>query len=192
MARGDGKDDIARGETSSPRDRRRYSSSHGDSSRVLRQNQGGSATGPRDAGPPGIPSIKELKALNQRVHEDAGFPEFSALDQPSPLESCLERARAAYAGTPDGIIQTAALLAHGIAQAQSFRDGNRRTAYFATRSFLYANRFGYLTSPHDSSDHTLARYLNQVVEGSKGNRPGPEKFKALFSRRDKRRKTTEP
>jgi len=80
------------------------------------------------------------------------------------------------------VIQTAALLAYGIARAQAFVDGNRRTAYFATLSFLEANGYGHL-SPKAGDDHSLARYLNQVVEDQAGDQPGPEKFAQLFSRR---------
>jgi death-on-curing family protein len=162
--------------------RRGYSSSHGDPSGILQQEQGQSSAGPEDARPPGFPSIEELEELNRKIHDDAGSPERFKLDQPSPLESSLERARAAYADTPDGVVQTAALLAHGIARAQSFVDGNRRTAYFATLSFLEANGYGHL-SPKAGDDHSLARYLNQVVEDQAGNQPGPEKFARLFSRR---------
>jgi len=85
------------------------------------------------------------------------------------------------------VIQTAALLAHGIAHAQAFVDGNRRTAYFATLSFLQANGYGYL-SPKSGDDHSLARYLNQVVEDQADNPPGPEKFARLFSRRQARKR----
>lgn len=99
----------------------------------------------------------------------------------------MERARAAYIDTPDGVIRTAALLAHGIAQAQAFVDGNRRTAYFATLAFLEANGYGHL-SPIAGDDHTLARYLNQVVEDQGGNPPGPDKFARLFSRRQARKR----
>lgn len=185
MGRGSDKNDPQGNETTGPRQGQRYSSSHGNASRILQQEQGQSSAGPENARPPGLPSVEELKELNQRIHEDAGFPEFFKLDQPSPLESCLVRACAAYADTPEGVIQTAALLAHGIAQAQAFRDGNRRTAYFVTQAFLQTNGYGYL-SPKTTDDHSLARYLNQVVEGQASSSPGPEKFAALFSRRFRR------
>lgn len=145
--------------------------------------------GAEDARPPGFPSIEELKELNREIHEDTGFPEHFKLDQRSPLDSCLTEAEAAYAATADGVIQTAAILAHGIARAQAFRDGNRlrdgnrRTAYVATRTFLYGAGYGYLTSADGVSDHTLARCLNQVVEPGKGTSPTPKKFAALFRRR---------
>ena len=145
-----------------------------------------------DARPSGFPSLDELKELNQRVHDDAGSPELFKLDQPSPLEDCLARARFAYAETPEGVIETAAILAHGIAQAQAFVDGNRRTAYSATQYFLHENGYGYLTS-ETASDHLLARYLNQVVEPEKGcPAAGPEKFVALFTRRLKSRSAPSP
>ena len=142
--------------------------------------------GTEDARPPGFPSIEELEELNRRIHDDAGSPELFKLDQPSPLRSCLARARAAYTKTPDGVIETAALLAHGIAQAQAFVDGNRRTAFSATQFFLHANGYGHLTS-RTEPDNMLARYLNQVVESPPARRPGPEKFVDLFSRRLKNR-----
>lgn len=144
--------------------------------------------GAEDARPPGFPTVEELRELNRAIHEDAGFPEHFKLDQRSPLDSCLARARAVYTATPDGVIEAAALLAHGIARAQAFRDGNRRTAYFATRTFLSGAGYGYLTSADGVSDHTLARYLNQVVEPGKGAPPGPQKFATLFRRRLRNRK----
>lgn len=154
----------------------------GNSCGLLHQDEGQPVAGAEDARPPGFPSVEELEELNRRIHDDAGSPELVKLDQPSPLRSCLARARAAYAGTPEGVIETAALLVHGIAQAQAFVDGNRRTAFFATQFFLHANGYGYLTSTTDS-DNMLARYLNQVVDAPPERRPGPEKFVELFSRR---------
>jgi prophage maintenance system killer protein len=135
----------------------------------------------KDARPPGFPSLVELKALNQRIHDDAGTPERYKLDQPSALKSCLEEAEAEYADTPEGVIRVAARLAHGIAQAQAFVDGNRRTAYFATQNFLVVSGYGQLTETR--SDHHLARYLNQVVEPANGKFAKREKFLDLFKRR---------
>jgi death-on-curing protein len=122
----------------------RYRSGHGDSSRVLHSREGQPAAGAEDARPPGFPSVEELCELNRAIHEDAGQPERYKLDQPAPLESCLDRARAGYAASPEGVVKVAAALAHGIAQSQAFRDGNRRTAYFAAQYFLAANGLGYL------------------------------------------------
>lgn len=113
----------------------RYRSGHGDSSRVLHSREGRPAAGAEDARPPGFPSVEELCDLNRAIDEDAGQPERYKLDQPAPLESCLDRARAGYAASPEGVVKVAAALAHGIAQAQAFRDGNRRTAISRPSTF---------------------------------------------------------
>jgi len=81
-------------------------------------------------------------------------------------------------------MSAAALLAHGIAQAQSFRDGNRRTAFISTQAFLDRHGFAYISI---GDDDMLTRYLNQVVE-RQGRffappAPGPDKFRELFLRR---------
>ena len=132
----------------------RYPSGHGDASGVFHSGEGQPTAGAEDARPPGFPGIEDLCELNRLIHEDAGQPERYKLDQPAPLESCLDRAREGYSASTAGVIRAAALLAHGIAQAQAFRDGNRRTAYFATQAFLNANGLGYL-SPESKSDHHL-------------------------------------
>jgi prophage maintenance system killer protein len=163
----------------------RYRSGHGDSSRVLHSREGQPAAGAEDARPPGFPSVEELCELNRAIHEDAGQPERYKLDQPAPLESCLDRARAGYGASPEGVVKVAAALAPGIAQAQAVRDGNRRTAYFAAQYFLAANGLGYL-SPETVSDHHLARKLNQVVE-NQARMQTPPSFETLLLRRLKNR-----
>lgn len=187
MAPGAETDDPDRGKRPGATRGGGYSPSHGNPGRVLPEEQAESSEGATDAGPPGFPSIEDLKELNREIHEDAGTPERFALDQPSPLESCLARARGSWSNTPQGFVRTAALLAHGIAEAQSFRDGNRRTAYFTSLSFLRVNGFGDLT-PIEADDHALANLLNRVVDRPIGSRPGPDRFEALFTRRLERRK----
>jgi len=167
---------------------RRYSDER-DRGRVLPQVPGRRAAGAGEAGPPGFPTLDDLKALNHAIHDDARQPERYALDQPSPVQSSLERALQAYEPSPEGIIRTAALLVHGIAQAQGFRDGNRRTAYIATKSFLEESGLGFVGRA-SKPDHMLVRYLNQVVE-SQGTRPAPDPqtFERFFLRRLRRHKT---
>jgi hypothetical protein len=116
----------------------RYGSGH-DGGRIFPQVQGDRASGTGGAWPPGFPTLDDLKEVNRAIHDDAEQPERYALDQPSPLQSSLERARQAYEPTAEGVIRVAVLLVHGIAHAQSFRDGNRRTAYIATKAFLDKN-----------------------------------------------------
>lgn len=162
--------------------------------RVLPEVQGEREASTGEAGPPAFPALDDLKAVNRAIHDDAGQPERYALDQPSPLEGSIERARQAYEPSPEGVIHAAALLAHGIAQAQSFRDGNRRTAYIVTKAFLDENGLGFL-GPTGRPDHMLVRYLNQVVDNVHRGRPvpGPDAFEKLFLRRLRsRRRRTKP
>jgi prophage maintenance system killer protein len=132
--------------------------------RRVRTRQDASGAGAGGSGAPGFPTVAALKALNERIHEDAGTPERYKLDQPSPLRSCLEHAENAYSpgGGPENVVRVAALIAHGITQAQAFRDGNRRTAYIATQTFLEANDLAHVSSL-DKDDDMLARRLNQIV-----------------------------
>jgi prophage maintenance system killer protein len=153
---------------------------------ILQAEPGSPSEGPKDDGPSGFPSIEDLKHLNREIHDDAGTPERFKLDQPAPLGDCLSEARAAYSDCAEGVIGTAALLAHGIARAQAFFDGNRRTAYFVALAFLNDNGYGHLSTKED--DQMLARYLNQVVEPATGHKPpGPQKFEELFIRRLRKR-----
>lgn len=170
---------------------RRYSPPYGPTGRAFPRQPEGPPSGDEEAGPPGFPSIASLAALNQDIHQNAGQPERFKLDQRAPLLGCLAHARAAFSPTDEGAIQTAALLAHGIAQAQAFRDGNRRTAYWATHFFLKANGLGHVMK---TDDDMVARYLNQVVENPLQGKPGPtpEAFAKLISRRLKTRKRPGP
>lgn len=162
-----------------------YDQPHGDPRRVLRTDEAREAAVPEEARPsPFVPSIDELAGLNRRIHEDDGAPGAFALDQRAPLLGCLDEVRRVDTASPQGIIKAAALLAHGIAQAQAFRDGNRRTALIATQAFLESHNFAYISRDEDDM---LARYLNQVVERQGRfhvRRPlGPRKFEELFLRR---------
>lgn len=71
-----------------------------------------------------------------------GFDPIVARDQlrdPAALESALARPRnhAAYQGAD--VAAQAAVLAHGLAQSQSFLDGNKRTALISMTTFLALN-----------------------------------------------------
>lgn len=79
------------------------------------------------------------------------------------------------------------MLAYGIAQAQAFRDGNRRTAYFAVRHFLEVNDLAWLSNP-EVSDDMLARRLNQIVirQSATGHIGSPNPIEALLARRFER------
>lgn len=135
----------------------------------------------------GIPDIEDLIALNRAIHADAGQPERHSLVERSALQSVIDRATEVYGSSNEDKIHAAAVLAHGIAAIQAFRDGNRRTAYWAVRMFLTANSLGYLSG---DNDHMLVRRLNQLVERSSTMRSAPslESFQALFARRLAKRK----
>jgi len=137
------------------------------------------------ARPPGVPAVGELAELNRAIHDDAGQPERYALDQRAPLLDVLKDAEASYPSTrdPAALAEIAGHLAYGIASAQSFRDGNRRTAFFAVYAFLRENDLAYLMAP---DDRMVVRYLNQLVEDQGRGRPQrvtPERFADLFTRR---------
>jgi death-on-curing protein len=65
---------------------------------------------------------------------------------PELLKSALARPmQAAYYEGADGVRQ-AAYLFHGLLMNHGFAQGNKRTAYAATRWFLWENRLGTLTA----------------------------------------------
>jgi prophage maintenance system killer protein len=84
-------------------------------------------------------------------------------------------------------LNAAAQLGFGIANAQAFLDGNRRTARAVTQTFLANNGLGHL-SPVDKEDHTLARLLNRVVTPAGADRATLDDFAELFRRRWRHRK----
>ncbi|MGE4427406.1 MAG: Fic family protein [Solirubrobacteraceae bacterium] len=107
------------------------------------------------------------------------------LDQRAALQGILADLVARYppAPTDQDLARIAGHLAHGVAAAQSFRDGNRRTAYWATHRFLCANGLGHLMA---YDDQMVARYLNQLVDDQGRGRPARvtvERFADLFLRR---------
>lgn len=166
-----------------------YDEGHGDTGRILRTDEEREAALPAPLGPSVAVAclLDELRDLNRRIHEDSGDPGAFALDQRAPLLGCLSAVQAVDTASPEGVIKAAALLAHGVAQAQAFRDGNRRTAFIATQAFLERHGLAYLSV---GDDDMLTRRLNQVVErqGHFG-RPPPtaDSFEKLFLRRLKKR-----
>ena len=79
------------------------------------------------------------------------------------LESALARpAQYAYYRDADLALQ-AAVIAHGIAESQSFVDGNKRTAELATLAFLDIN--GYEMSASDREEEELAAWIIELSEG---------------------------
>lgn len=93
----------------------------------------------------------------------AGFGQTNhALLRPQVLEGALGRAQNYHAYT-GSVPQAAAALAHGVGQAQSFEDGNKRTAYWLTHHFLHENGYGQMM-PDD--DVELAHHLVGYGKGT--------------------------
>lgn len=78
-----------------------------------------------------------------------------------PLESALARPinHARYDGAE--VAMQAAIVAHGIAQSQSFIDGNKRTALIAMTTFLALNGWNV-----DVPDLHLAQYILDLANGA--------------------------
>ena len=99
-------------------------------------------------------------ALHIRVMEDMGYHQ-APLRDPGLLESAvLKPQMAAYYEGAD-LVRQAALLAVGISQAQAYLDGNKRTAFIATVTFLEWNGVRFEADPLDA-----ARQIELVAERS--------------------------
>jgi prophage maintenance system killer protein len=148
----------------------------------LRHPQGSEIV--RSSRSPAFHDPREVVDANAFVHELAETPLGHCLEQPGLLEHALERAEVAYwaaPSEPNGVALAAAHLAHGIAAAQAFRDGNRRTAYVVSRTFLANNGFGHL-SDLGHEDQQLSRYLKATVD-SHGARYPLAAYERLFTGR---------
>jgi death on curing protein len=103
-------------------------------------------------------TVADVVALHDAVMRRTGYVPALLRDE-GLLDSALQRPRmAAHYGDADLIAQ-AALLAVGVAQAQAFLDGNKRTAYAALDVFLRLNNVYYTGDPIH-----LARQLESVAE----------------------------
>ena len=94
------------------------------------------------------PSLADAVAIHAMLMERTSSPP-AALRDEGLLESALMKPRmAAYYEQAD-LIDQAALLAVGIAQAQSFLDGNKRTAFAVADVFLRINGRYFVGDPLD-------------------------------------------
>lgn len=83
-------------------------------------------------------SLGDVIALHDAILQRLGAP-YAALRDEAALESAITRPRMAGHYEDADLFRQAALLAIGISQAQAFVDGNKRTAYAATETFLFIN-----------------------------------------------------
>jgi death-on-curing protein len=104
--------------------------------------------------------LSDVMALHIRVMESLGYRP-APLRDAGRLESAIVRPQMAAFYEDADLVRQAALLAVGIAQAQAYVDGNKRTAYIATVVFLEWNGARVEADPL-----ALARQLELVAERS--------------------------
>lgn len=122
-------------------------------------------------------TVADVIALHRAVMERTGYVPAPLRDEPG-LESAIMRPRmAAYYEGAD-LVRQCALLTVGIAQAQAFLDGNKRTAYAAADVFLRLNAFEFSGDPLE-----LARQLEVVAERSGSLADATDRFEAWLRER---------
>jgi death-on-curing protein len=102
--------------------------------------------------------IAEVIELHYRVMERTGAGSQGIRTQ-LELESALARPQMAAFYENADIIRQATVLAIGISQNQPFVDGNKRTAYAVSDSFLRANG-----QPYEGNPIEFAKQLEAVAE----------------------------
>jgi len=88
------------------------------------------------------------KALIKRARTKAGIRDFGL------LHSAVERARATFEGKdlyPTIFLKAGALL-QSICLNHAFSDGNKRTAWLATKRFLYSNHYHLKSNRMEAAD----------------------------------------
>jgi death-on-curing protein len=103
-------------------------------------------------------SLGEVLALHHAVMERTGGASQGLRDE-GALESAIMRPRMLAHYTRADLIEQASVLIAGIAQAQAFVVGNKRTAFAAGEVFLDLNGMQYFGEPLD-----LARQLELIAE----------------------------
>jgi death on curing protein len=115
-------------------------------------------------------NLAEVIVLHEVVMERTGYAAAPVRDA-GLLESAIQRPRtAAFYGDADLTAQ-AALLAVGIAQAQAFLDGNKRTAFVALDAFLRLNGSWFSDDPL-----ALAQQLEDIATRSDSLEAATQRF----------------
>ncbi len=113
-----------------------------------------------------FPSIEDAKAANQAIHNYYGTPEdyLPGEFMPGLLDNALQRAWDQHYTSNDRpnkrLINTGAHLLRNITQAQSFYDGNHRTARALTGRFFEENGLPHIM-PMREEDQELAKHMLQ-------------------------------
>lgn len=103
-------------------------------------------------------TVTEVVALHQLVMERTGASATPMRDR-GALESAVMRPQMIAFYEQADLIRECAALGVGIAQAQAFIDGNKRTAYAAADTFLRLNGMAFAGDPVE-----LGRQLEGVAE----------------------------
>lgn len=109
---------------------------------------------------PFFPTVEDATDINQEALESFGQTNHALL-RPDVLEGALGRAANHFhygeGEESQRIANAAAALAHGVGAAQSFEDGNKRTAYWLTHMFLHENGYPHLMGDDDEevADHLI-------------------------------------
>lgn len=104
------------------------------------------------------PEIAHVIELHHQVMERTGTRS-QGVRAPNELESAIARPRMAAHYANADIIRQATVLAIGLSQNQPFVDGNKRTAYAVSDSFLRVNGYTY-----DGAPVEFAEQLEAVAE----------------------------
>jgi prophage maintenance system killer protein len=140
---------------------------------------------------PWQPNLEDVCDANRAILEAYRHPEHYKLRDRGFLAQALADACGEHfeAGDSPGAIRAAAKLAHLIARAHAFRDGNHRTALVVAQTYLANNDLGAL-SVLGSDDIELAEHIAGTGIKSQPARYGPEdtaqllraRFERLYSR----------
>jgi len=124
--------------------------------------------------------VADLLALHQAVMERTGAAPAPLRDE-GLLESAAMRPRMAFHYERADLIRQCALLAIGVAQAQAFLDGNKRTAFAAADVFLRLNGLAFAGDPLE-----LARQLEAIVTRAGGLDEATDRFERWLRERIER------
>ena len=103
--------------------------------------------------------LDDVIRLHGRIFGVSGTAARDQLRDPGGLESAVMRPinHAAYQGAD--LASQAAVLAHGIAEGQSFVDGNKRTALIAMTTFLALNGWD-VSLPDEELAELIVRFAD--------------------------------
>lgn len=106
------------------------------------------------------PTAEETLVLHA---ETMGLPSLQALDNVRDLgllESALARPRNAATGEDASLVEQAATLMWGLIRNHPFVDGNKRTAYVVTQTFLRSNG-----ATIEASEDEIFEFVVSIAEG---------------------------